>query len=100
MHCQKCNDSGFCGHGQGYDDVCSECGGQAAVIRLTPEQAEIMELVHKATYADDMDFDEGPVCPKCGSAEIQEDTYHDDQGNEDVVMLCRSCGYQPSLGEL
>ena len=29
--CNTCGNSGFSGHGTGYDDVCSDCGGQSAI---------------------------------------------------------------------
>ena len=35
--CGSCLDSGFSGYGRGYDDVCSECGGQSPYARGVDE---------------------------------------------------------------
>ena len=32
VECKICHGSGFSGYGTGYDDVCSNCGGQRATL--------------------------------------------------------------------
>jgi len=32
IECKTCFGSGFSGYGTGYDDVCSNCGGQKATL--------------------------------------------------------------------
>lgn len=31
--CKTCHDTGFSGYGTGYGDVCSDCGGQSAMVK-------------------------------------------------------------------
>ena len=52
IFCEKCGDSGFSGHGTGYDDVCSECGGQSAAAiddpKLLRERCESLKAERDA----------------------------------------------------
>lgn len=36
QECPVCEGSGFSGYGTGYDDVCSECGGQQYALANLP----------------------------------------------------------------
>lgn len=45
IDCPACAGGGFTGRGTGYDDVCSECGGQCKMPRPNPAYISTLETL-------------------------------------------------------